>query len=152
MILRNKNRRISGIVFAACSLLLSVKSFAKTPNVVVFLVDDLGYMDVGANNPNCFYDTPNIDRLAKTGMRFTDGYAANPVCSPTRYSLLTGKYPTRVRATIFCPTRRRILDGPGSRPSRSRQRGRLRADRCRSRPRRSRLGRTRGTGGSPRAL
>jgi len=74
---------------------------AKTPNVVVLLGDDLGYMDIGANNPDCFYDTPNIDRLAKSGMRFTDGYAVNPVCSPTRYSLLTGKYPTRARATNF---------------------------------------------------
>lgn len=69
--------------------------------MVVFLVDDLGYMDVRANNPDCFYDTPNVDRLAKSGKRFTDGYAANPVCSPTRYSLMTGKYPTRVRATNF---------------------------------------------------
>jgi arylsulfatase A-like enzyme len=79
----------------------TVVESAVPPNVVVFLVDDLGYMDVGANNPNCFYDTPNIDRLAKSGMRFTDGYAANPVCSPTRYSLMTGKYPTRARATQF---------------------------------------------------
>lgn len=75
--------------------------YAKNPNIVVFLVDDLGFMDIGANNPDCFYETPNIDRLAKSGMRFTDGYAANPVCSPTRYSLMTGKYPTRVRATNF---------------------------------------------------
>jgi arylsulfatase A-like enzyme len=64
-------------------------------------VDDLGYMDIGANNPDCFYETPYIDKLAATGMRFTDGYAANPVCSPTRYSLMTGKYPTRVQATNF---------------------------------------------------
>ena len=71
------------------------------PNVVVFLVDDLGYMDIGANNPNCFYDTPNIDQFAKTGLRFTNGYAANPVCSPTRFSLMTGRYPTRVGATNF---------------------------------------------------
>ena len=76
-------------------------SKAGPPNVVVFLVDDLGYMDVGANNPDCFYDTPNIDRFATSAMRFTDGYAANPVCSPTRYSLMTGKYPTRVEATNF---------------------------------------------------
>ena len=75
--------------------------FADPPNVVVFLVDDLGYMDIGANNPHCFYDTPNVDKLAASGMRFTDGYAANPVCSPTRYSLMTGKYPTRVKATNF---------------------------------------------------
>ncbi|WP_146580407.1 sulfatase [Neorhodopirellula pilleata] len=71
------------------------------PNFVVFLVDDLGFMDIGANNPNCFYETPNIDALSDSGMRFTNGYAANPVCSPTRYSLMTGKYPTRVQATNF---------------------------------------------------
>lgn len=76
------------------------------PNVLVFLVDDLGYMDIGANNPNCFYDTPHIDGLARSGMRFTDGYAANPVCSPTRYSLMTGKYPTRADATNFFSGRR----------------------------------------------
>jgi arylsulfatase A-like enzyme len=81
--------------------LIASTALAAPPNVVVFLVDDLGYMDVGANNPNCFYDTPNVDALAKSGMRFTDGYAANPVCSPTRYALMTGKYPTRVRATNF---------------------------------------------------
>lgn len=72
---------------------------AATPNVLVFLVDDLGYMDIGANNPNTFYETPNVDQLAASGMRFTDGYAANPVCSPTRYSLMTGKYPTRAGCT-----------------------------------------------------
>ena len=43
------------------------------PNIVMILVDDLGYMDIGANNPDCFYETPNIDRLAASGMRFTDG-------------------------------------------------------------------------------
>ncbi len=75
-------------------------SFAK-PNILFILVDDLGYMDIGANNPDTFYETPNIDGLAATGMRFTDGYAANPVCSPTRYSIMTGKYPSRVDATNF---------------------------------------------------
>jgi arylsulfatase A-like enzyme len=82
-------------------LIIALLGFAAPPNVLVFLVDDLGYMDIGANNPNCFYDTPHVDALAKSGMRFTDGYAANPVCSPTRYALMTGKYPTRVRATNF---------------------------------------------------
>ena len=71
------------------------------PNVLFFLVDDLGYMDVGANHPGTFYETPHIDRLAAEGMRFTHGYAANPVCSPTRYSIMTGKYPTRAGATQF---------------------------------------------------
>ena len=84
-------------------------SFARAAdhtNFVFFLVDDLGYMDVGCNNPECFYDTPNIDKLAKSGMRFTNGYAANPVCSPTRFSIMTGKHPTRHDATnFFCGKR-----------------------------------------------
>jgi arylsulfatase A-like enzyme len=83
------------------TLLASALWGAKTPNILVFLVDDLGYMDIGANNPGTFYETPNIDKLAATGMRFTDGYAANPVCSPTRYSLMTGKYPSRPDATNY---------------------------------------------------
>ncbi|MCA9143143.1 MAG: sulfatase [Planctomycetaceae bacterium] len=90
---------------ALVTLLLLVLSSshaeAKRPNFVFFLVDDLGYMDIGANNANTFYETPNVDRLAAEGMRFTNGYAANPVCSPTRYSIMTGKYPTRVDATNF---------------------------------------------------
>ncbi|MGN6554374.1 MAG: sulfatase [Verrucomicrobiota bacterium] len=69
------------------------------PNVVFILADDLGYMDIGANNPKTFYETPNIDALAAKGMRFTQGYAACPVCSPTRASILTGKYPARVGVT-----------------------------------------------------
>ena len=71
----------------------------KPLNFVFFLVDDFGWMDIGANNPNCFYETPNIDRIAHSGMNFTNGYAANPVCSPTRFSIMTGKYPTRAGAT-----------------------------------------------------
>ena len=86
---------------SVCFGLGNKQKFEKTPNFLVILVDDLGYMDIGANNPDCFYDTPNIDQLAASGMRFTDGYAANPVCSPTRYSLMTGKYPTRVGATNY---------------------------------------------------
>ena len=74
---------------------------AEQPNFVFILVDDLGVMDIGANNPDSFYETPNVDRLAATGMRFTAGYAANPVCSPTRYSIMTGRYPSRVDATNF---------------------------------------------------
>jgi arylsulfatase A-like enzyme len=97
--------RIFCFAVIACSLLFPVlaaeSSLASAPNFVVFLVDDLGYMDVGANNSNTFYETPNINALASSGLRFTDGYAANPVCSPTRYSLMTGKYPTRVQATNF---------------------------------------------------
>jgi len=73
---------------------------------VLILVDDLGYMDIGAYNPKCFYETPNIDRLAQSGLKFTDGYAANPVCSPTRFGIQTGRYPTRKDATNFFTGRR----------------------------------------------
>lgn len=87
---------------------------AKQPNFVFFLVDDLGYMDIGANNPNTFYETPNVDRLASQSVRFTNGYAANPVCSPTRFSIMTGKYPSRANATNFFSGRRagRFLPAP----------------------------------------
>lgn len=63
-------------------------------------------MDIAAFNPDTFYETPNIDRLAAGGMRFTRGYAANPVCSPTRFSIMTGRYPTRVGATNYFAGRR----------------------------------------------
>jgi len=69
-------------------------------------------MDIGANNPDTFYETPNIDRLAKMGMRFTNGYAANPVCSPTRYSIMTGKYPSRIDATNYFSGKRSAQFNP----------------------------------------
>ena len=65
------------------------------PNIVLFLIDDLGWADLGVTG-STFYETPNIDRLASEGVFFTDAYAANPVCSPTRASVLTGKYPSRI--------------------------------------------------------
>lgn len=108
----------SALLRAAMCLLVVISVgqwlHAASPNVVFILVDDLGYMDIGANNPDTFYETPNIDRLAETGTRFTDGYAANPVCSPTRYSILTGRHPSRVDATNFFTGRRagRFLPAP----------------------------------------
>ena len=66
---------------------------ADHPNVVIFLVDDMGWMDSGAYGAK-YYETPNIDRLAKRSMRFTNAYA-QPLCSPTRASLLSGQYPSR---------------------------------------------------------
>ena len=71
------------------------------PNVVFILADDLGVMDIGVFNPKTFYETPNIDRLARRAMRFSQGYAACPVCSPTRASIMTGKYPTRTGVTDY---------------------------------------------------
>jgi arylsulfatase A-like enzyme len=83
----------------AGALLQAAAAKRKPLNFVFFLVDDFGWMDIGANNPHCFYETPSIDRLARSGMNFTNGYAANPVCSPTRFSIMTGKYPSRHDAT-----------------------------------------------------
>ena len=68
---------------------------AGPPNIVVILVDDMGYGDPGAYNPRSKIPTPNIDRLAAEGMRFTDAHASGPLCHPSRYGLLTGRYPFR---------------------------------------------------------
>ena len=75
---------------------------AKQTNFLFFLVDDMGWADIGANG-STFHETPHIDRLAKSGMRFTQGYAAGAVCSPTRASIMTGKHPVRVDITDWIP-------------------------------------------------
>lgn len=74
------------------------------PNVVVILADDLGWADLGCYGSK-YYRTPNLDRLAAQGMKFTDAYAACPVCSPSRAALLTGKYPARLNLTDWLPGR-----------------------------------------------
>ena len=61
------------------------------PNIVFILADDLGYGDVGCYNPQSRVPTPSLDRLAAEGMRFTDAHSPSTVCTPTRYSLLTGR-------------------------------------------------------------
>lgn len=71
-------------------------------NVVLFLIDDLGATDLGCTGSR-FYQTPNIDRLASQSLRFTTSYSACTVCSPTRASLLTGKYPARLHITDWIP-------------------------------------------------
>ncbi len=77
----------------------------RKPNIVFFLVDDLGWSDVQCYGSR-FYETPNIDQLAEEGIRFTDAYAACHVCSPTRASILTGKYPATLNLTDWLPGRR----------------------------------------------
>ncbi|HEX8912682.1 MAG TPA: sulfatase [Humisphaera sp.] len=74
----------------------------RKPNVVVFLIDDLGERDVGCYG-STFHETPNIDKLATQGMRFTQAYAAACICSPTRAALLTGKSPARLHLTDWIP-------------------------------------------------
>ncbi|HEX6446403.1 MAG TPA: sulfatase [Streptosporangiales bacterium] len=72
----------------------------RRPDIVLILVDDLGWADLGCYG-STFYETPHLDALARQGMLFTDAYAAAPVCSPTRASLMSGKYPARVGVTQY---------------------------------------------------
>ena len=73
-------------------------------NVVLIVADDLGWRDLGCYGSK-FHKTPYLDRLAAAGLRFTDAYAACPVCSPTRAALMTGKYPARLHLTDWLPGR-----------------------------------------------
>ena len=71
----------------------------RRPNVIYFMADDLGWRDTSLDG-NTFYETPNVERLARRGMRFANAYAASPICSPTRASVLTGLAPSRVRMHV----------------------------------------------------
>ncbi|MBI3985372.1 MAG: sulfatase-like hydrolase/transferase, partial [Lentisphaerae bacterium] len=75
-----------------------MKTGIVKPNIIFIVIDDMGWKDIACSG-SAFYETPNIDRLAARGMRFTSAYASCPVCSPTRASLLTGKYPATVGIT-----------------------------------------------------
>jgi arylsulfatase A len=80
---------------------------AGKPNILFILVDDLGWMDLRCQG-NSHLETPNIDRLARQGMRFTDAYAAAPVCSPTRGAIMTGQSPARLHITNHLPEQARF--------------------------------------------
>lgn len=81
------------------------KSKNDKANILFILVDDLGWADLGFNGSK-FYETPNIDKLAASGIVFTDAYAACPVCSPSRAAIMTGKYPARLNLTDYIPGNR----------------------------------------------
>ncbi len=85
---------------------LAADNPSPKPNFVFILIDDMGWSDLACYGSR-FHETPNIDRLARQGMRFTDAYAACPVCSPTRASILAGQYPARVGITDFIPGHQR---------------------------------------------
>ncbi|MHC4874039.1 MAG: sulfatase-like hydrolase/transferase, partial [Planctomycetota bacterium] len=82
---------------------------SKKPNILFILADDLGWRDTSCYG-SPFYETPHIDELFRQGMHFTEGYASAPVCSPTRVSILTGKYPATVGLTC------QIAHNPGTHP------------------------------------
>ena len=98
--------RLPTLLFAFTVILsLCQQGYGRPQNIVLFLIDDLGWMDLGCQG-STYYQTPNIDKLAAEGVRFTDAYAACAVCSPTRASILTGKYPARLLLTDWLPSGR----------------------------------------------
>lgn len=104
----NPAKRLSGLVvllLIALGAMQCQPEENRPPNVVFFLVDDLGWRDVGCYGSS-FYETPNIDHLAEQGVRFTNAYAACHVCSPSRASIMTGKYPARLHLTDWLPGRK----------------------------------------------
>jgi hypothetical protein len=105
---RKWNRRANPCIgkrLACASLLGRAAPQHLPPNIVFTLVDDMGWRDLGCYGSS-FYETPNIDRFARESVRFTNAYAACPVCSPTRASIMTGKYPARLHLTDWIPGRK----------------------------------------------
>lgn len=90
-------------IFILSFIIIGIPCFGqndKKPNLLFILADDLGYYDLSCMGSK-FYETPNIDRLASEWMVFTNGYAAGPNCSPSRASILNGKFPVRHGITDF---------------------------------------------------
>lgn len=98
--------RLSTLLALAClPLTPAVTAPPPPPNVILVLIDDLGWRDLGSYG-STFHETPNLDRFARESVRFTDAYSACHVCSPTRASILTGKYPARLHLTDWLPGRK----------------------------------------------
>ncbi len=102
---------IAATDFLRCFALAAEKSAPKKLNFVFILIDDMGYTDAGCYG-STFYETPNIDKLAAQGMRFTNAYTASPVCSPTRASIFTGKHPARLNLTDWIPGLQNVRPQP----------------------------------------
>lgn len=97
--------------FIACDQLLTA-AHAIRPNIVIILADDLGYGDVSCYGATRV-ETPNIDRLAREGLRFTDAHCSSATCTPSRYAMLTGEYPWRKRGTGVLPGDAPLIIEPG---------------------------------------
>lgn len=108
-------RLLTAALLAGATSLTAAAEAKRPPNIVFILMDDLGWADIGANGSS-FYQTPHIDSLVKAGVRFTDAYAAAPVCSPTRAAILTGKSPARLHLTDWLPGRSDRPDQKLARP------------------------------------
>lgn len=98
MINRRNFIKTLGLLSFTSQLQFHCSSTNKKPNIILFLVDDLGWRDLGCYG-STFYETPNVDKFAENGVKFTQAYSASAVCSPTRASLMTGKHPARLHLT-----------------------------------------------------
>jgi arylsulfatase A-like enzyme len=112
---------LKSIAIAAFSLLsISVSASSNKPdnkpNILFFLVDDLGWSDTGCQGSD-FYETPYVDNLANEGARFTNAYVSHPRCVPSRYSIITGRYPARAK-----------MPGPGEGKLKPGTQGRIKPD------------------------
>lgn len=92
------------ILFLAFNSSLFAQGNNKKPNIIFIMADDLGWGELGCYG-NTYNETPNLDKLSSQGLKFTNAYAAAPLCSPTRASIMTGQYPARVGITDFLPAK-----------------------------------------------
>src|SRR6056297_1967209 len=93
---------VTTILFYGCtSHQTDVNESWNQPNIILILVDDMGYGDIGSYNPDSKIPTPHIDGLADEGIRFMDAHAPGAVCHPSRYGLLTGRYPFRTNTNVW---------------------------------------------------
>ena len=104
---------LAAVFFAAFSLVVPLSEAVEKPNAIVIMADDLGYGDVSCYGATAIR-TPNIDRLAAEGIRFTSGYCSASTCTPTRYSFLTGTYAFRQPGTGIAPPNSPALIQPGT--------------------------------------
>ena len=118
--MNNINRRDFLRMLGVGAASLMAPSFAAAaaprkppPNIIFILADDLGYGDVACQNPNSDIPTPNIDRLAREGLRFTDAHSSSATCTPSRYAMLTGEYPWRKKGTGILPGDAALIIEPG---------------------------------------
>ena len=107
------SRIIASLTLAYCSFVISGICVAEKPNIVVIMADDLGYGDVSCYGATAL-QTPNIDRLASEGLRFTNGHCSASTCTPTRYSFLTGTYAFRGKRTGIAPPNSPAIIKPGT--------------------------------------
>src|SRR5262245_28289657 len=105
-------RTLTLAALAAAAVVSGPARAAERPNIVLIYADDLGYGDVGCNGATRV-QTPNIDRLAREGRRFSDGPSPAATCTPSRYALLTGEYAWRQKGTGVLPGDARLIVQPG---------------------------------------